>query len=63
MKELILRKDFGNQAITVKSSPTQQDVYLFTSNFETPEQCVKYVQSNSKDTRTTLMSGFCCLYC
>ena len=45
MKELILRKDLGNQAITVKSSPSQHDVYLFKINFETPEQCVKYVQS------------------
>ena len=30
---------------------------------ETSEQCVKFVQINNKDTRTTSITSFWCLYC
>ena len=33
------------------------------STIETPEQCVKSVQSNNKDTKTTSMTSFWCFYC
>ena len=39
---------------------------LFTSSkstMETPEQCVKSVQTNNTDSKTTSLTSLCCIYC
>ena len=52
-----------DRALNTSAALTKQANTCSKLTIETLEKGAKYVQTNKKDTRTTLITSFWCLYC
>ena len=71
MFDRVLNKPLKSLTIFVKSfindiweGPiSQPEITCLKLAIASPEEDVEYLQINDKDTKTTQMAPFCCLYC